>query len=83
VVFISGKLIVVGCRYSKIVLVFVAKVNAVSLTSIIGGTSIVVRIVVGLVSCKTGLVVGVRVAISASDKGYCKIGDFSIARIVS
>jgi hypothetical protein len=65
------------------VLVFIIKVNAVNSTSIIGKTSIVVGIVVSLVGYKTGLVVGVRVAISASDKGYCKIGDFSIARIVS
>jgi hypothetical protein len=65
------------------VLVFVIKVNAINSTSIISGTSIVVRIVISLVSYKTGLVVRVRVAISASDKGYYKIGDFSIARIVS
>jgi hypothetical protein len=65
------------------VLVFVVKVNIVNSTSIIGGTSIVIGIVISLVGYKTGLVVGVRVAISASDKGYCKIGDFSIARIVS
>jgi hypothetical protein len=64
-------------------LVFIAKVNAVSSTNIIGRTSIVVRIVISLVSCKTGLVIRVRVAISASDKGYYKIRDFSVAGIVS
>ena len=64
-------------------LVFVAKVNVVSLTSIIGGTNIVVRIVISSVSCKIGLVIRVRVAISASNKGYYKIGDFSVAGIVS
>jgi hypothetical protein len=76
-------LIVVSYKCSRIVLVFVVKVNIVNSTSIIGGTSIVIGIVISLVGYKTGLVVGVRVAISASDKGYCKIGDFSIARIVS
>jgi hypothetical protein len=65
------------------VLVFVAKVNVVSLTSIIGGTNIVVRIVISSVSCKIGPVVGVRVAISASDKGYYKIRDFGVAGIAS
>jgi hypothetical protein len=78
-VFVSGKLIVVSYKCSKIVLIFAAKVNIVSLTSIISGTSIVVRIVISLVSYKIGLVIRVRVAISASNKGYCKIGDFSIA----
>jgi hypothetical protein len=82
-VFISGKLIVVSYKYNKIVLIFVAKVNVVNLISIIGGTSIVVRIVISLVSCKTSLVIRVKVAISASNKGYYKIGDFSVAKIVS
>jgi hypothetical protein len=65
------------------VLIFIAKVNIVSLTSIIGGTSIIIRIVISLVSCKTSLVIRVKVVISASDKGYYKIRDFSIARIAS
>jgi hypothetical protein len=65
------------------VLVFIVKVNAVSLTSTIGGTSIVIRIVISLVSYKISLVIRVRVAISTSDKGYYKIGDFSVAGIVS
>jgi hypothetical protein len=65
------------------VLVFIVKVNIVSSTNIIGGTSIVIRIVISLVSCKTSLVVRVRVAVSASDKGYYKIRDFSIAGIAS
>ena len=64
-------------------LVFAIKVNIVSLTSIIGGTSIVIRTIVSSVSYKTSLVIGVRVAISASDEGYCKIRDFGIAGIVS
>jgi hypothetical protein len=65
------------------VLIFAIKVNTISSTSIIGGTSIVIRIVISLVSCKTGLVIRVRVAISASNEGYCKIGDFSVAGIAS
>ena len=73
----------ISCNGSGIVLVFAARVNAVSLTSIIGKTSIVVRIVISSVSYKTSLVIGVRVAISASDEGYCKIRDFGIAGIVS
>ena len=64
-------------------LVFAIKVNAISSTNIIGRTSIVVRIVISLVSCKTSLVIRVKVAISASDKGYYKIRDFSIAKIAS
>ena len=80
---ISGKLIVVSCKCSRIVLVFVVKVNAVSSTSIISGTSIVVKIVISSVSCKIGLVIRVRVAISASDKGCYKTGDFGIAGIAS
>jgi hypothetical protein len=82
-VFVSGKLIVVSCKCNRIMLVFVVKVNAVSSTSTISGTSIVVRIVISSVSCKIGLVIRVGVAISASDKGYYKIGDFSIAGIAS
>jgi len=65
------------------VLVFVIKVNAINSTSIISKTSIIVKIVVSLVSYKTSLVIRVRVAISASDKGYYKIRDFSIAEIAS
>jgi hypothetical protein len=65
------------------VLVFAAKVNAVNSTSIIGGTSIVIRTVISSVSCKIGLVIRVGVAISVSDKGYYKIRDFSVARIAS
>jgi len=65
------------------VLIFVVKVNAVSSTSIIGGISIVVRIVISLISCKTSLVIRVRIAISASDKGYYKIRDFNITGIAS
>jgi hypothetical protein len=65
------------------VLIFAIEVNAISLTSTISRTSIIIRIVVSLVSCKTGLVIRVRVAISASDKGYYKIRDFSVAGIVS
>jgi hypothetical protein len=65
------------------VLIFVIKVNTVSSTSIIGGTSTIVGIVISSVSCKTGLVVRVKVAISASDKGYYKIGDFGVAGIAS
>ena len=64
-------------------LIFVVKVNAVSSTSIIGGISIVVRIVISLVSYKTSLVIRVKVAISASNKGYYKTRDFSIAGIIS
>ena len=64
-------------------LVFVIKVNAINSTSIISKTSIIVKIVVSLVSYKTSLVIRVRVAISASDKGYYKIRDFSIAGIAS
>jgi hypothetical protein len=65
------------------VLVFIAKVNAVNLTSIISKTIIIVRIVISLVSCKTSLVIRVKVAISASNKGYYKTRDFSIAGIIS
>jgi hypothetical protein len=65
------------------VLIFAIEVNAISLTSTISRTSIIIRIVVSLVSCKTGLVIRVRVAISASDKGYCKTRDFGIAGIVN
>jgi hypothetical protein len=65
------------------VLVFVIKVNVISSTNTIGGTNIVIRIVISSVSCKTSPVIRVRVAISASDKGYCKIRDFSVAGIAS
>jgi hypothetical protein len=82
-VFISRKLIVISYKYNRIVLVFAIKVNAVNSTSTIGGTSIIVRIVINLVSCKTSLVIRVKVAISASNKGYYKIGDFSVTGIVS
>ena len=64
-------------------LVFIAKVNAVNLTNIISKTIIVVRIVISLVSYKTSLVIRVKVAISASNKGYYKTRDFSIAGIIS
>jgi hypothetical protein len=64
-------------------LVFAIKVNAISSTNIIGGTSTIVKIVISLVSCKTSLVIRVRVAISTSDEGYYKTRDFNIAGIVS
>jgi hypothetical protein len=65
------------------VLVFVIKVNAVNSTNIISKTNIIVRIVIISVSYKTSLVIRVKVAISASNKGYYKIRDFSVAKIAS
>ena len=53
------------------------------MTNIISETNIIIRIVISLVSYKTSLVIRVRVVISASDKSYYKIRDFSIAGIVS
>jgi len=69
--------VAISCNGSGIVLVFAARVNAVSLTSIIGKTSIVVRIVISSVSYKTsykmgyktGLVIRARVGASASVEG--------------
>jgi hypothetical protein len=80
---ISWKLIVISYKCSGIMLIFTIKVNAISSTSTISGTSIIVRIVISSVSYKTSLVVSIRVAISTSDKGYYKIGDFGIAEIAS
>jgi hypothetical protein len=74
-------LVIVGYSNSRAILIVVAKVNATSITSIIGRISIIARIVISLISCKISLIIKVRVAISASDKSCYKIRDFSIISI--
>jgi hypothetical protein len=52
--FVSIKLVAVSCSNSGAILIVAAKVNATGITSTISKISIDIRIVISLISCKTG-----------------------------